>query len=155
MATLKQAIDGTPALKNMTYPEIAAYLAEQPMIANPVKSAPDVPKRITMLEVFQAVAAANPADLAKAGTIPGWLIDRAEKMMEANDRDGMANYLTTIAATAQLSAASQQALATLLAEKEKDPAWSAQIPGAPRWQLAGLAAAPSAADVQAAAHEVG
>lgn len=111
MTTLREVIAATPALAGKSYPEIAAYLAEQPLIANPVKAAPDVPKRITMLDVFQAVAAANPADLAKAGAIPGWLIDRAEQMMEVNDRDGMANYLTTIAATAQLSAASQQALA--------------------------------------------
>ena len=154
MATLKQVIDSTAALKGLTYPEVAAYLAEQPLVANPVKVAPLVPKRITMLDVFQAVAAANPADLAKAKDIPGWLIDRAEQMMAANDRDGMANYLTTIAATAQLSAASQQALAALLAATVADPAWSAQIPGPARWQALGLAAAPTAADVQAAAHEV-
>ena len=151
MTTLRELLT-TPALAGKTYPEVAEYLAGHDMVANPVKAAPDVPKRITMLDVFQAVAAAAPADLAKAGAIPGWLIDRAEQMMAANDRDGMANYLTTIAATAQLSAASQQALAALLAATVADPAWSAQIPGPARWQTLGLAAAPSASDVQAAAH---
>jgi hypothetical protein len=149
---LKQVIEGTAALRGKSYPEIAAYLAEQPTVANPVKAAPQVPRRITMLEVFQAVATAAPADLAKAGQIPGWLIDRAEAMMAANDRAGMANYLTTIAAVAQLGVASQQALTALLTATEPDPTWAAQIPGSPRWQAAGLAAAPTAADVQAAVH---
>lgn len=153
MSTLHDIIVSTPALAGMTYAEIAAWLDTREMVDNPVKAAPMVPRRITMLEVFQAVAVAAPADLAKAGQIPGWLVDRAEAAMAADDRDGMANYLTTIAATAQLSAASQQALAALLASKEKDPAWSAQIPDPARWQALGLAAAPTAADVQAAAHE--
>ena len=151
MTDLKTVIEQTPELSALgnNYPAISTWLAVAPMIDNPDPQQ-QTPRRITMLDVFNAIYAAAPADLAKAGSIPSWMIDRAESAMAANDRQSMANWLVSIGAVAGLSEASTAALTALLAATEPDPAWAAQVPGTPRWQALGLAAAPSAADVQAA-----
>lgn len=151
MTDLRTVIETTPELSALgsNYPAIAAWLAVTPMIDNPDPQV-ETPKRITMLDVFTAIFAAAPADLAKAGAIPSWMIDRAEGAMASNDRQSMANWLVSIGAVASLSEAATTALAALLAATEPDPAWQATVPGTPRWQALGLASAPTASDVQAA-----
>lgn len=151
MTDLKTVIDSTPELTALgsNYPAISAWLAYTPQVPNP-QSQTQTPRRIAMLDVFTAVAGAAPADLAKAGTIPSWMIDRAEGAMASNDRTALGNWLVTIGATAALSQAATVALAALLAQTEPDPTWQATVPGTPRWQAAGLASAPTAADVQQA-----
>lgn len=152
MATLKYVITHTAALKNKSYEQIAAWLNEQPPVDNP-QAQGQTPKRLGMLDVFNAIATAAPADLAKAGAIPSWMVDRAELSMQANDRLGMANWLVSIGAVAGLSPESVAALSALLTATEPDPTWTATVPGPARWQAAGLAGPVSAADVQCAAHE--
>ncbi len=131
------------------YPDIEKEGNAPTTIANPVKVAPQVPLRIGWLEVFQAIATAAPADMAKAGLIPSWMIDRAEQMMVANDRLGMANWLTSIGAVAGLSNEAKSALTALLAQTEADPTWSATIAGPSIFEAAGLGYV-TAAMVQAA-----
>lgn len=150
MTTLKQIIDTEPAFKDMTYSEIAKWFVTCPMVENSVKEAPMVPKRVGLNDVFGAILQAAPADMVKAGLIPDWMMDRAEKAMENNDRELMTNWLVSISAVAGLSQASKDALAALLAETVPDTSWSKQIPGIAYWQSVGLAYAPSARDVQAA-----
>ena len=152
MTTLKQLILNTwPDLAATgNYPEIARLgntPAEEP---NP-QPQQQTPKRVTMLEVFNAIAVAAPADLAKAGQVPDWMIERAERAMEENDRLGMGNWLVSIGAAAGLSAAAKTALGALLAETEPDPHWMPTISGPSPFGAAGFAHVDAAA-VQEALH---
>ena len=155
MATLKQVIASDPELAALAaagdYSAVAAALNTVEMTANP-EPQEQTPRRIGMLDVFNAIATAAPADLAKAGAVPGWMIDRAEECMHANDRLGMGNWLVSIGAVAGLSAAAKGALSALLAQTEADPDWTATVPGAARWQSAGLTGPVIAAAVQEAVH---
>ncbi len=140
MATLQQVIHAHPAIAALRqqYPLIADALNAPTKVDNSVKAAPQVPLRIGWLEVFQAIATAAPADMAKAGLIPSWMIDRAEQMMTANDRLGMANWLTSIGAVAGLSNEAKSALTALLAQTEADPTWTEKIDGPSIAAAAGL-----------------
>lgn len=150
MATLKQVIDGTPALAGMTYPEIAAWLATAPAVENPVKAAPDVPKPITRENI---IALIPPAEAWAIYSTAGTLKDDLFSAIDNDNREWLTYLLGVAQASGKLSAGTLAKLSAELTPTVPDPAWSAQIPGTPRWQSAGLAAAPSAADVQAAMHE--
>lgn len=150
MATLKQVIDGTAALRGKTYPEIAAYLAEQPLIANPVTAAPLVPAPVTLKAIMALVPA---AEMAKVYRLPGFITD-LRTALDDNDHEYMGVLMQIALADGAITAATAAKLQPYLTVTVPDPSWSETVPGTPRWQTAGLAAAPTAADVQAALHEV-
>ncbi len=150
MATLKQVIDGTAALRGKTYPEIAAYLAEQPLIANPVTAAPLVPAPVTLKAIMALVPA---AEMAKVYRLPGFITD-LRTALDDNDHEYMGVLMQIALADGAITAATAAKLQPYLTATVPDPSWSETVPGTPRWQTAGLAAAPTAADVQAALHEV-
>lgn len=151
MATLKQVITDTPALAGKTYPEIAEWLGGTDMVANPVKSAPLVTKPITRESVIALVPDAEAWAIYAAGAK---LIDDMFAAIDAGNREWLVKLLGIAQASGKLSAGTLGKLQAELAAQVADPAWSEYIPGTPRWQALGLAAAPTAADVQAAAHEV-
>jgi hypothetical protein len=151
MATLKQVITTTPALTGMTYPEIAAWLDTRPMVANPVKAAPDVPAPITLKAIMALVP---PAEMAKVYRLPGFVTD-LRIAIDDQDREYMGVLLSIAVADGAITAGTAAKLQPMLTATEKDPTWAEYIPGPARWQTAGLAAAPSASDVQAAMHERG
>ena len=140
MATLAQVIKANAPIKALgqNYPAIAAALNAPTTVANPVTKAPKVGRSITLLDIFGTIAAAAPADLAKAGSIPDWMIDRAESAMQENDRVAMANWLVSIGATIGLSQAGKDALNALLSATVDDPNWSATVAGPSIAQAAGL-----------------
>lgn len=151
MATLREVIDSTPVLAGMTYPEIAAWFDTREMVANPVKEAPTVAKPITRETILALIPPAEAwAIYAAAGTLK----DDLFAAIDANNREWLTYLLGVAQASGKLSAGTLAKLQGELAATVADPAWSETVPGAPRWQTAGLAAAPSAADVQAAVHEV-
>lgn len=152
MATLKQVIDGTPALAGKSYPEIAAYLAECPLVANPVKAAPLVAKPITRENI---IALIPPAEAWAIYSTAGTLKDDLFAAIDAGNREWLTYLLGVAQASGKLSAGTLAKLSAELSATVEDPAWAATIPGPARWQTLGLAAAPSASDVQAAAHERG
>lgn len=126
------------------YEGIAAALNLISLVDNPVRQT-NTPKRLTLGGIFSTIAATTPADVAKLALIPGWIVDRAEEAINANDRESMANYLAI--AGSQLSAGSKAALAALLAEVEPDPSWQAYIAGQSVAQSLGLGVVTSS-DVQ-------
>lgn len=149
MATLRDVLK-SPALAGKSYPEVAAYLAETPLIANPVKSAPLIAKPITRENIIALIPSAEAwAIYSTAGTLK----DDLFAAIDAGNRTWLEYLLGVAQASGKLSAGTLGKLQAELAATVADPAWAAQIPGAPRWQALGLASAPSAADVQAAAHE--
>ena len=150
MATLRDVITNTPALAGMTYPEIAAWLAEQPAVANPVKAAPMVAKPITRENI---IALIPPAEAWAVYSTAGTLKDDLFSAIDNNNREWLTYLLGVAQASGKLSAGTLGKLQAELAATVDDPAWAATIPGPARWQALGLAAAPTAADVQAAAHE--
>lgn len=117
------------------YQGIANALNLAPSIDNPTPQ-PDIPKRLTLSGIFAVISQAAPTDVAKLGEIAGWIVDRTEKAIEANDRLQMTNYLAIC--SGKLSIASKAALQSLLAETEPDPNWSATITGQSRAQVLGL-----------------
>jgi hypothetical protein len=135
-ALITQHCAALAAIEN--YPAIADALNAPTAVANPVKGAPKVPKPLTLYDVFQAVAAAAPADLAKSKDIPDWMIDRAELAMQQEDRGAMANWLVSIGAAAGLTKAATDALAALLLLTIDDPTWTATVAGPSLAQTAGL-----------------
>ena len=150
MTTLKQLISANKAaLVGKDYTGIASALNAATVVDNPVATAPKTPKRLTLNDVFGAVASAAPTDLAKSKDIPDWMIDRAELAMQQNDRTAMANWLVSIGAAAGLSDASKTALVALLALTEDDPTWTATVAGPSLATAAGLGVV-TAADVQRA-----
>lgn len=150
MTTLKQLIAANKgALAGMDYTAMASALNAATVVDNPVATVPKTAKRLTLNDVFGAVASAAPADLAKSKDIPDWMIDRAELAMQQNDRTAMANWLVSIGAAAGLSDASKSALVALLALTENDPTWTAKVAGPSLASAAGLGVI-TPADVQRA-----
>lgn len=149
MATLKQVIDGTAALQGKTYPEVADWLGGHDMIANPVKSAPLVPKPITRENI---IALIPPAEAWAIYAAAGTLKDDLFAAIDAGNREWLTYLLGVAQASGKLSAGTLGKLQAELAATVSDPAWSEHVPGPARWQTAGLAAAPTASDVQAAVH---
>lgn len=149
MATLREVITNTAALRGKSYPEIAEWLGGADLVENPVKAAPQVPAPVELKAIMALVP---PAEMAKVYRLPGFITDLRTAIAD-QDRDYMGVLMQIALADGAITAATATKLQPLLVAQVADPAWSAQIPGAPRWQLAGLAAAPTAADVQAAAHE--
>ena len=95
------------------YAGIAQRLNAQTIEANP-EAQGQTPKRLTLDVIFNTIAMAAAADVAKLKDIPGWIVDRVEGALAANDRAKMGNYLAIVGS--QLSAASKTALTSLLAE---------------------------------------
>ncbi len=126
------------------YQGIANALNLAPSIDNQMPQ-PDIPKRLTLSGIFAVVAQAAPTDVVKLGDIAGWIVDRTEEAIKANDRLQMTNYLAIC--SGKLSVASKTALQSLLAETEPDPNWSATIAGQSRAQVLGLGTV-SAVDIQ-------
>lgn len=151
MATLKDVLK-SPALAGKTYPEIAEWLGGADLVANPVKTAPLVAKPITRESVIALVPDAEAWAIYTAGAK---LIDDMFAAIDASNREWLIKLLGIAQASGKLSAGTLGKLQAELVATVPDPAWAAQIPGAPRWQALGLAAAPTAADIQAAAHETG
>lgn len=114
------------------YQGIANSLNEQPPVANP-QTQPQTPKRLVLSEIFAAIATATPTDVAKLSNIPGWIVDRTEAALAANDRATLSNYLAIV--SSQLAASSKTALVALLAETEADPSYQAQVAGQSRAQV--------------------
>lgn len=102
------------------YAGIAQRLNAPATEPNPVAQG-QTPKRLTLDVIFNTIEQAAPADVAKLSAIPGWIVDRVEQALAANDRAKMGNYLAIVGS--QLSAASKTALSSLLAETEPDPDW--------------------------------
>lgn len=125
------------------YPAIAAAMNARPMVDNPQTEAAQVPKRLTMTDIFTAI---TPTEARALYGIPGFRND-VERAVEAGDRAAMQMYIAI--AGDDLSANSIAALASLLTETENDPAWSAQIPGQSRATALGVAPV-RATDVQEA-----
>lgn len=151
MATLKQVIEGTAALRGMTYPEIADWLGGNDLVTNPVKAAPMVPKAITRENI---IALIPPAEAWAIYSAAGTLKDDLFAAIDADNRAWLTYLLGVAQASGKLTAGTLAALQAELQATVPDPAWAAMMPGPARWQTAGLAAAPTAADVQAALHEV-
>ncbi|TXH54645.1 MAG: hypothetical protein E6Q97_10385 [Desulfurellales bacterium] len=126
------------------YAGIARRLNASTTDANPEPQG-QTPKRLTLDVVFQAIAEAAPADVAKLSAIPGWIVERVEQALAANDRAKMGNYLQIVGS--QLSAASKTALTSLLAETEPDPNWVGVVSGPSVAAALGLGVV-SASDVQ-------
>ena len=126
------------------YVGIANILNAKPLIDNP-QPQQQTPKRLTLSQIFAAIAQAAPTDVAKLSLIPGWIVDRVESALAANDRATLANYLAIV--SSQLAAGSKTALVALLAETEADPAWQAQVAGQSRGEELGLGWV-AASDVQ-------
>lgn len=148
MAILRKVIDSTPELRGLTYPEVAAWLNEAPLVDNPVKVAPNVPRPITLKRVMQIVPA---GEMAKAYQLAGFVAD-VKTAVDANDREYMAVLIGIAVAAGAITQATAGALQTELQGVEPDPTWAAQIAGPARWQAAGLAGPVSASDVQGALH---
>lgn len=108
------------------YAGIAQRLNAQTIEANP-EAQGQTPKRLTLDVIFNTIAMAAAADVAKLKDIPGWIVDRVEGALAANDRAKMGNYLAIVGS--QLSAASKTALTSLLAETEPDPNWVSVVSG--------------------------
>lgn len=117
------------------YQGIADALNQVPQIDNPTPQ-PNTPKRLTLSGVFATIVQATPTDVVKLKDIPGWVVDRTEEAMKANDRIQMANYLAICGGL--LASTSKAALLALLGETEPDPSWSATIAGQSRAQELGL-----------------
>lgn len=150
MSILREVIASEPALAGMTYPEVAAWLDRRPMVANPVKEAPMVTKPITRENI---IALIPPAEAWAIYSTAGTLKDDLFAAIDASNRAWLTYLLGVAQASGKLSAGTLGKLQAELSATVPDPTWSETVPGAPRWQTAGLAAAPSAADVQAAMHE--
>jgi hypothetical protein len=148
MTTLKQVLDAAPELAAMTYPEASAWLAECPMVENPVKAAPLVPAPVDFREIMGLVP---DAEAGACYDMDGF-IGHVEKAAELQDRLWLAKLLGIAVARGAITQATAAKLQPMLVAQVADPSWRAQVPGTPRWQAAGLAGAPSAADVQAACH---
>jgi hypothetical protein len=126
------------------YQGIATALNRAEVVSNPEPQG-NAPKRLTLAGIFAVIATTTPADVAKLSAIPGWVVERAEAAIGANDRASMANYLAI--AGSQLSAASKTALTALLAETEPDPNWQEYTSGATVADTLGLGVV-RASDVQ-------
>lgn len=131
------------AALDQDYPAIAAAINNRPMIDNPVTEAPQIPKRLSMTDIFTTI---TPAEARALYMIPNYRAD-VERSVLADDRAALQMYIAI--AGDDLSANSIAALAALLAETEDDPAWSAQIPGDSRATTLGVAPV-RASDVQEA-----
>jgi hypothetical protein len=147
MTTLRDIL-AAPELAGLTYPQIAAYLAERPMVGNPVTIAPMVPAPITLKAIMGLVPA---AEMAKVYRLPGFITD-LRTAIDGNDHEYMGVLMQIALADGAITQATAAKLQPMLVAQVADPSWAAQIPGSARWQALGLAGAPSAADVQAAAH---
>lgn len=128
------------------YPAIAALFNVRPEIDNPTPQG-TIPKRLTLRDAFGVVAQAAPTDLAAIGNVPGWIVDRVEAAMSANDRVATGNFLAIIGT--YLSAPSKTALAAMLQATELDPTWQATVAGDSLAAALGLGTV-MAADVQEA-----
>ena len=147
MATLRQVIDTTAELAGLTYPEVADWLNDAPPVDNPTPRG-ETPRHITLKRVMQILPA---AEMAKAYQLAGFVAD-VKTAIDADDREYMAVLIGIAVAAGAVTQATAGALAAELAATEPDPDWAAQIPGAPRWQAAGLPGPVTAADVQGAIH---
>ena len=145
---IRVAIDSNPAMQALgdNYPAVAALFNARPQVANPAQQQ-QVAKRLSLRDAFGAIAQAAPADLAAIGNVPGWIVDRVEAAMAANDRVATANFLAIIGT--YLSGSSKTALTAMLQATEPDPAWTATIPGDSIAMTLGVAPV-TAADVQEA-----
>ncbi len=130
--------------ESQNYPAIAAQLNARISISNPSPQQ-QTPKRLTLAGIFAVIATAAPADVAKLAAIPGWIVERVETALAANDRATMQNYLAIV--STGLSSASKAALQQLLAETEADPSWQATVAGQSRAEELGLGVV-TASDVQ-------
>lgn len=147
MATLREVITGTPALAGLTYPEIAEFLNEAPLVDNPTPQG-DVPAPVSLKALLTLVPA---AEMAKIYHMAGY-VDDLRRALDANDHEYMGALLQIALAEGAISQGTAAALGPLLTATEPDPAWQEQIAGPARWAAAGLAGPVSPADVQAALH---
>lgn len=147
MPTLKQIIDTTPELTALgqDYAAIAAWLNERPLVANDAPQA-TVPHPPTLKEIFGVITVQEAAAIYNK---PGLTAD-IRAAIDGGDVEYQQMMFAIVNEIGILSPASAQAIAALLQRTQPDPAWQAQVPGAPRWQTAGLAKAPNASDVQLA-----
>ena len=150
MATLRQVIEQTAALAGKSYPEVAEWLAGNDLVTNPVKAPPLVAKPITRENI---IALIPPAEAWAIYSAAGTLKDDLFAAIDADNRAWLTYLLGVAQASGKLSAGTLGKLQAELAATVSDPAWSEHVPGPARWQALGLAAAPTASDVQAALHE--
>ncbi|MFN8468595.1 MAG: hypothetical protein U0X20_23755 [Caldilineaceae bacterium] len=155
MATLKAVIEASNPLSALVrsgdYAAVAVWLGGADLINNPTREAPPVTKPITFDQVIQLV----PDDeAANCYSLP-MFIEHVQRAIDTDNRVWLAKLLAIAQRKGAISAGTAALLAPLLTETQADPTWQAKIAGPPRWVKLGLARAPSAADVQAAAHEAG
>lgn len=155
MATLNDVINANADLQTLAkagkYAGVVAALEVRTQVNNPVSSAPLVLVPITLKAIMAQVPA---AEMVKVYGLPGFVTDLRTAIAE-NDREYMGVLLQIATAAGAISAGSAAKLAPMLEATQEDPSWTAKVPGTARWQKLGLAALPSASDVQAAVHEVG
>lgn len=147
MATLRQVIDTTAELAGLTYPEVADWLNDAPPVDNPTPRA-NVPAPVTLEQVMALVPS---AERIKVRREPGF-IEELRVALGADNRSALAVLLEDAVTAQAITAGTAAKLQPLLTATIPDPDWAAQIPGAPRWQAAGLPGPVSAADVQGAIH---
>lgn len=145
---IKAEIDSNAEMQALgdNYPAVAALFNARPLVANPTPQG-TIPKRLTLRDAFGVIAQAAPADLAAIGNVPGWIVDRVEAAMAANDRIAMGNFLAIIGT--YLSDPSKAALTAMLQTTELDPTWQATVQGDSIAMTLGLGTV-TAADVQGA-----
>jgi hypothetical protein len=152
MATLKDVLNGNADLldlaKKGNYAGVVAALEVRTQVNNPVTVAPLVAAPITLKAIMAQVPA---AEMVKVYGLPGFVTDLRTAIAD-NDREYMGVLLQIAVAASAISAASAAKLQPMLTATVADPSWTAKVPSAPRWQKLGLAALPSASDVQSVVH---
>jgi hypothetical protein len=152
MATLKDVLNGNADLLALAqagkYAAVLSALEVRTQVNNPVSSAPLVPVPITLKAIMAQVPA---AEMVKVYGLPGFVTDLRTAIAD-NDREYMGVLLQIALAASAISAASAAKLQPMLVATQADPTWTVKVPSAPRWQKLGLAALPSASDVQAVVH---
>jgi hypothetical protein len=154
MATLKDVLNGNADLldlaKKGNYAGVVAALEVRTQVNNPVTVAPQVPKGITLKRVMTIVPA---TEMVAAYKLPGFVSD-VKTAIDANDREYMGVLIGIAVAASAVTAPTASALQAELTATVADPAWTAKVPSTARWQKLGLAALPSASDVQSVVNGV-
>ncbi len=154
MATLNDVINGNADLQTLAkagkYAGVVAALEVRTQVNNPVSSAPLVLVPITLKAIMAQVPA---AEMVKVYGLPGFVTDLRTAIAE-NDREYMDVLLQIATVAGAIFVGSVVKLAPMLEATQEDFSWTAKVPGTARWQKLGLAALPSASDVQAVVNGV-
>lgn len=124
-----------------TDPQIRAAMTTT-LVANPVTTAPQVPKPYDVDDLIAAVATANQVNVSNlAVTMPTFLVD-----VDNRDLARLRRWARLLKALGKLTAADVTALGAVVVATQADPTWTATVP----WDVANLGRVADDFDIEAA-----